>query len=609
MAEKSVYEKHLTKNKKTGITRLLQIAGTKKIYLIAGGILSILAVLAQITPFITIYLLVKELITNIGNIHAIDTDYVWQLAWVTIAGIGIFGILTYCSGMLSHIAAFNILYEIRTSLAEKLARMPMGYFTSRTTGGIKKILNEDVERIELFVAHHTMDIIQAVMLPVVSLIFLFIFDWRLALGALVPVPLALIAQGSMYNKGAVQLYTKWQEKLSAMNATIVEYVRGMPVVKVFNQTVNAFKRFSDDVHAYRDLTLYWIKVTATSFSGFLTLLSSSAVFILPVAIFLLYSVPEDSYSSPVTTIFLFLFIGMGIATPLFKLMFLMSYITQISTGLVEIDNILNGEEISAALSPLEPKDTSIEFSNVSFAYGDDTVLKNISFSVQPGTVTALVGPSGGGKTTVANLIGRLWDIEEGEIKIGRTNIKNMEIENLNNTVSMVFQDVFLFFDTIEENIRMGNINASFEDVVSAAKAAQIHEFIETLPEGYGTLIGEKGTYLSGGEQQRISLARAVLKDAPIVVLDEATAYADPENEAKIQAGLSKVLKNKTVIIIAHRLYTITDVDQILVINNGQIEESGTHRELTSSDGLYRHLWNIHTKARDWNINNETEALA
>lgn len=606
MPKESVFEKQLKKKKKTGIPRLLQLAGTKRILLILAGIISFVAIVAQMTPFITIYLLVQELIAHIGNLQQINTAYVLRLGWLTLLGMGLFGILTYCAGMLSHVAAFNILYEIRTALAGKLARMPLGYFTSRTNGSVKKVLQEDVERIELFVAHHILDIVQATTLPLLTMIVLFSIDWRLALGVLIPLPLAVAAQFFSYGKKGMKLYTQWQEKLATMNGTIVEYVRGMPVVKIFNQSVSAFKRFAADVYAYRDLTLHWIRQSKTSVSAALALLSSSAVFILPIAIHILRTVPDEGYRSFISTLFLFLFIGMGVAIPLYKLMMMTGYLMQINTGLSEIDGILEAPEIPEPKKPLSPKDRSIEFKNVGFSYGEQQVLNDVNFNVAPGTVTALVGPSGGGKTTIANLTGRFWDIEEGKILIGGVNIKDIPVETLNDTVSTVFQDVFLFFDTIEENIRMGNSEASFEDVVAAAKAAQIHDFIETLPKGYKTLIGEGGTYLSGGEQQRISLARVILKDAPIVVLDEATAYADPENEAKIQEALSRVLRDKTVIIIAHRLYTITDVDQILVVDQGRIAESGTHNELLKKKGLYERMWGIHTKARDWNLDVEKE---
>ncbi len=606
----SIYEEHVEKKRKTGIPRLLEIAGTKSVYLYIAAILSIFGVIAQITPFVTVYLLVKELVENINNIQGIDTAYVWKLVWITLGGVAVFGVFTYIASMTAHVAAFNILYEIRIALAAKLARLPMGYFNQRNNGSIKKILQEDVERIELFVAHHIVDIVQAVALPLLSIGVLFYVDWRLALGVIVPIPLAFIAQFSMYNNAGKTLYAQWQQRMAAMNGTIVEYVRGMPVVKIFNQTVSAFKRFADDVYAYRDLTIFWVRSSSTSFSAFLTLLSSSAVFILPVVIFLLNR--ENSqigYGNFVSTVFLFLYIGMGISVPLYKLMLLSSLMIQISTGITGIDDILQAPEIPDSVNGKKPETSDIEFRNVNFAYGDNDVLKDISFTVPAGTVTALVGPSGGGKSTMANLIGRFWDVQKGEVLIGGVNIKNIPVEVLNNTVSTVFQDVFLFFDTIEENIRMGNDTAAFDDVMAAAKAAQIHDFIMTLPEGYKTLIGEGGVHLSGGEQQRISIARAILKDSPVVVLDEATAYADPENEAKIQMALSGVLKNKTVVVIAHRLYTITDVDQILVVNEGEIEERGTHKELLDKSGLYRNMWDIHVKARNWELAAEKEVQA
>ncbi len=607
MDELSVYENQRHKKPKKGIPRLFEIAGTKSLLLFCAAFLGIIAVVAQMTPFLTVFFLVKELILNLNNLDAINTDYVWQLAWITLAGISVYGVLTYCANMLSHIAAFNILYEIRIGLSAKLGRMPMGYFTQNTRGGIKKILGEDVERIEIFVAHHIIDIVQAITLPLGTIIFLFTFDWRLAIGVLIPLPLALGAQFSMFsNKSGMKLYKQWHEKLGAMNGTIVEYVKGMPVVKIFNQTISAFKRFSLDVHGYRDLTVHWMKSVANPFSGFLALLGASSLFVIPIAMLVINSNGAPNYEIFISTVFLFIYIGMGIALPMYKLLNMSGRMVEISTGLSNIDNILDDKEIANKGNAEAPKDHTIEFKNVSFTYDDKAVLDNISFTVPSGTVTALIGPSGGGKTTIANLIGRFWDIEEGEILIGGVNIKDMSVEMLNNTVATVFQDVFLFFDTIEENIRMGNNEASLEEVMAAAKAAQIHDFIENLPQGYKTLIGEGGTYLSGGEQQRIAIARTILKDAPIILLDEATAYADPENEAKIQKALSEILGDKTLVIIAHRLYTITDVDQIVVVDQGTIAERGTHSELLNKENLYAKLWGIHANARNWDLEPKKE---
>ncbi|PID92436.1 MAG: multidrug ABC transporter [Bacteroidetes bacterium] len=609
MAKISKYEEQIKTKRKKGIPRLLQIAGTKSVYLFVACILGAIAVVCQISPYVTIYLLVREIVPNIGNLAGLDVAYVSRLGILTLAGIGLYGLLSYAANMLTHVAAFNILYEIRTALAAKLSRMPMGYFNINTNGSIKKVLHEDVERIELFVAHHIIDLVQAVFLPLLSLVILFYFDWRLALATLIPVLLSFLIMLTMYTGANIALYTQWQEKLAAMNGTIVEYVRGMPVVKIFNQTIKAFKRFSDDVYAYRDLTLHWIEESKLSYGGYMALLSSCGVFIIPVAVFLINRSSGEGYADMVSMVFLFLYIGMGIAVPMFKLTTMASYMVQVQTGLSGIDDILEQPEIPDTGDDSDPEGYDLEFQHVSFSYEDVRVLKDISFRVARGTVTALVGPSGGGKTTIANLMGRFWDVDSGEIRIGNRDIRDMAIEKLNDTVSTVFQDVFLFFDTIEENIRMGNDHASFEEVQEAAKAAQIHDFIETLPRGYQTLIGEGGTYLSGGEQQRVALARVILKDAPVVVLDEATAYADPENEAQIQKALSKVLKNKTVITIAHRLYTITEVDQILVVDEGRIVEAGRHADLLEKKGLYHKMWGIHTRARDWNMDMGREETA
>jgi ATP-binding cassette subfamily B protein len=332
---------------------------------------------------------------------------------------------------------------------------------------------------------------------------------------------------------------------------------------------------------------------------FLTIASSSLVFIIPASVYILQNTNAGNEFIP--TVLIFLIIGGSFFFPMLKLMYVGGYLNQISVGVDRIDEILNMNEIENKDSNLKPSDASVEFEHVSFSYDKKTVVDKVSFTAKPGTVTALVGPSGAGKTTLGLLTARFWDTNSGEIKIGGVSIKDMGLETLMDYVSFVFQDGFLFFDTIEENIRMGNATATKEEVVNAAKAAQCHEFIKELPNGYDTLVGEGGTYLSGGEQQRIGIARVILKNTPIVVLDEATAYADPENEGKILQGLSKLIKNKTVIIIAHRLSTITNADQILVIDDGKLIEQGTHDSLVEKKGLYSKMWKTYAQARNWKI--------
>ncbi len=591
------------KDKKEGISRLLEIAGGKKSYLSGSIILSVIGTLFQFVPYICVYIIVNELINSNGDVRMIDSSRIWTLAWTAFASTGLFGVFLYCGSMLSHIAAFKILREIRVKIASKLSRIYMGFFSENTTGSVKKVMTEDVEKIELFVAHHIPDIACGIALPLITITVLFFFDWRLALATLLPLPFAFLAQMKMMSsKTAKECQKVYHNSLGRMNSTIVEYVRGMPVIKVFNLTGNAYKKFTNAVISYRDLTFKWIEICKNSYIGFVTLVGSSLIFVLPIGTLILTG--SGSYNQYLSVFFLFLILGSGIAVPLFKLMMLGGLINQIGEGVRRIDSILDLDEIKDTRQNLTVSDHSVEFKNVSFAYEKTDVLKNVSFKIPQGSITALVGPSGSGKSTIANLLIRLWDSQSGEILIGGKNITQMPLSQLNDIVSYVFQDTFMFFDTIENNIRMGNDRATREDVVKAAKAAQIHDFIMSLPEKYDTFIGEKGIYLSGGEQQRVSIARTILKDSPIVILDEATAFADPENETRIQKAFSKLLQEKTVIIIAHRLSTITDVDNILLIDKGEVAESGRHDDLLKLNGKYTAMWKAHIDAVGWNLEGE-----
>lgn len=593
-------QKNKEQQQKTGFARLIEIAGTKKWWLFASMTLAVIAALAQFAPFVAVYKILTELAQHAAQPELINKDLVWHWAYVALGGIILFGLLLYASTMLSHIAAFNILYELRMTIARKLAKLPLGFFTKRASGQIKKIMSEDVERIELFVAHHIPDLTTAVAFPLLLLGYMFYADWRLALVILFVFLLAVGFQSSMMmgsrNK---ELYKKYQDVLGRMNGSIVEYVRGIQVVKIFNRSTKAFERLNNDIDAHRDLSVQVTRQYAPVYISYYTILSAVLLFLIPVSVYLL--VHAASYPAYVPTVLLFLVLGGGIFFPLMKLMWIGSLMVQNTIGVTLMDEILNKEEIAESENPQHPKDASVEFDNVQFAYDTTPILKGISFKAQPGTVTALVGPSGAGKSTVAMLTARFWDIQSGEIRIGGAPIKQIRNEELMNHISFVFQDNMLFFDTIEENIRMGNKKATHEQVVNAAKAAQCHEFIEKLEHGYGTLVGEGGTYLSGGEQQRIALARAILKDAPVVLLDEATAYADPENEGKILESFSHLIKGKTVLVIAHRLSTITNADQILLINNGEIEEQGKHEELLALDKHYARMWNTYSQSREWRI--------
>jgi ATP-binding cassette, subfamily B, bacterial IrtA/YbtP len=585
---------------KTGLARLIEIAGAKKWWLFASMILAVIATLVQFAPTIIVYQIIRELAAHATDLSGIDRSMLWQLGWLSLGAVGVFGLLLYVSSMLSHIAAFNILYEIRIKLAEKLPRLSMGYFTNTASGKIKKILAEDVEQIELFVAHHIPDITSAIVFPLLIIGYLFVVDWRLAIAALIPFPIALwLMSKVMMNSETKRLYHEYHTALEKMNAAVVEYVRGMPVVKVFGTEKESFRRFQDTVIAYRDWAQQMSRSYSNTYPALMTAASSSLMFIVPVSVWLLYRTEQPNALIP--TVLFFALIGGGFFFPLFKLVFMAGLLNQISMGVERIDAILAEAEVPEQISGRQPQDATITFENVAFAYDQASVLQGVSFTASPGTVTALVGPSGAGKTTIGLLTARFWDIQSGAIRIGGVDIREIKLETLMEHVSFVFQDGFLFFDTIEENIRMGNSAASMDEVIAAAQAAQCHEFIERLPSGYKTLVGEGGTYLSGGEQQRVGIARAILKGSPIVVLDEATAYADPENEGKILEGLARLIQNKTVLIIAHRLSTITQADQILVVDEGQIVERGTHPELVAAQGLYRSMWDTYSQARQWTL--------
>ncbi|MCT4638538.1 MAG: ABC transporter ATP-binding protein/permease [Bacteroidales bacterium] len=590
-------------NRKTGLARLLQVAGSGKWLLIASILLATLSTVAAFTPFISVYKILSQLAQMASIPELIDKDYIWFWAEVTLWAFISYGVLLFASVMLSHVAAFNILYNIRMSLAKKLVKLPLGFFTKRASGDIKKVMSEDVERIELFIAHHIPDITSAFIFPILLIGYMFTIEWRLALVVTAVFAAAIGMMSKMSaNPKMKPVVDKYLRIMGQMNNSIVEYVRGIQVVKIFNRSTKAFERLNNDINNFKTFSNDITKKYAPSYLGFYLLLSSIMLFIIPVAVTILVNSP--SYSAYIPKVLMFMILGGGMFFPMLKLMWIGSMMSQNSIGIGLVDDIIDKEEIKEPESPQEPENSTIEFKNVSFAYEQKTVLNNISFRAQENTITALVGPSGAGKTTVAMLTARFWDINRGDIVIGNKSIKDISVTNLMNHISFVFQENMLFFDTIEENIRMGNKTASFNDVVNAAKSAQCHEFILNLDKGYKTLVGEGGTYLSGGEQQRIALARAILKDSPIILLDEATAYADPENESKILESFSKLIKDKTVMVIAHRLSTIIDADQILYIDEGEIAEQGTHDELLLKCGKYANMWESYSKSRNWVLNTE-----
>ena len=589
-----------TNKRKTGLARLIEIAGTKRRLLIGAMLLAVITAIVQFVPIIAVYNILIELAEHALDPSLIDKAYIWLWSYIALGAFFAFGVLTFASLMLSHIAAFNILYEIRMQLVQKMVRLPLGFFSRRASGELKKIMGDDVERIELFIAHHIPDIVTALLFPLILVSYMFAVDWRLAIVVLAVLAMAFYVMGRMYTGKKIREVSKrYVETLGRMNASIVEYIRGIQVVKTFTESTNAYRKLNDDIKEYRKFANEVNVQYQPTYVGFLTILSSALLFIIPVAVWLL--VGSASYATFVPVLLMFLFFGVAVFFPVLKLLWIGSFLNQNNMGVQKIDDILYMDEIEEPDIPRHPKDASVEFRNVSFAYDTTPILKAISFISHPGTITALVGPSGAGKSTVAMLAARFWDVQSGEILIGGVPVKEIPTSVLMDNVAFVFQDNMLFFDTIEENIRMGNKTATFEEVARAACAAQCHEFIESLPNGYQTLVGEGGIYLSGGEAQRIALARAILKDSPIILLDEATAFADPENEGKILAAFSHLIKGKTVLVIAHRLSTITNADRILYVDKGVIAEQGTHEQLLALKGEYARMWETYNRAKRWTI--------
>ena len=589
-----------TNKRKTGLARLIEIAGTKRRLLIGAMLLAVITAIVQFVPIIAVYNILIELAEHALDPSLIDKAYIWLWSYIALGAFFAFGVLTFASLMLSHIAAFNILYEIRMQLVQKMVRLPLGFFSRRASGELKKIMSDDVERIELFIAHHIPDIVTALLFPLILVSYMFAVDWRLAIVVLAVLAMAFYVMGRMYTGKKIREVSKrYVETLGRMNASIVEYIRGIQVVKTFTESTNAYRKLNDDIKEYRKFANEVNVQYQPTYVGFLTILSSALLFIIPVAVWLL--VGSASYATFVPVLLMFLFFGVAVFFPVLKLLWIGRFLNQNNMGVQKIDDILYMDEIEEPDIPRHPKDASVEFRNVSFAYDTTPILKAISFISHPGTITALVGPSGAGKSTVAMLAARFWDVQSGEILIGGVPVKEIPTSVLMDNVAFVFQDNMLFFDTIEENIRMGNKTATFEEVARAACAAQCHEFIESLPNGYQTLVGEGGIYLSGGEAQRIALARAILKDSPIILLDEATAFADPENEGKILAAFSHLIKGKTVLVIAHRLSTITNADRILYVDKGVIAEQGTHEQLLALKGEYARMWETYNRAKRWTI--------
>lgn len=571
--------------------RLLQIAGQRKSLLLASCTLAVIHSVLSLVPYALVFYIIKELTQSQPNFSTIQQYVIYAIVIVIVSMVAFL-----LSGILSHIAAFNILYGLRKTITKKVGILPMGYLSHRNSGAFKKIISDDVERIETFVAHQIPDFVKAVALPLLTLGYLFSEDWRLALISCLPLLVLVVIMPLMFGSKNQNLTQKYHHSLEEMSAGIVEYVRAMPVMKIFQQSAETFDKYGKKVLTFHRFVSDWIRHSSPPFAIFMSFASNAMLPVLALGLYLYFH-----NGLTLATLLFFLILGTGYMRPVFAMSNMAMQLQLIEQGVQQIDKILEAPVLPETHTPQEPSHYDIRFDKVSFAYdGEHYVLNDINFIAKEGSITALVGPSGAGKSTVGQLLSRFWDVQEGNISIGGVDIRQLSTEKLMQMVSFVFQDSFMFAQTMYENIRMG-MNKTKEEVIAAAQAAQIHDFIMSLPKGYDTLFGQQGVHLSGGEQQRFQLARAILKNAPILVLDEATAFADPENEYKIQLAFSELIKGKTVLVIAHRLSTITSADQIIVFEKGEINAIGTHNELLQSSELYQRMWNAHNRAQDWNI--------
>lgn len=593
--------------KKEGLSRLFEIAGQKKGLLIMAGVLSAGSAVCMLVPYWAVYEVLKELLTHGGNPAASDGSSMIRWGWIAFGELVGGLVLLYAALMSSHIAAFRILYGLRVRLSEHIGRLPLGYLNNTSTGAIKKTMDQNIEKIEGFIAHTIPDLVNVVATVAVMLAIFFSLDAWLTAVCLAVVVFSLFLQFSNFmGKRAREFMGIYYDAQEKMSASAVQYVRGMPVVKIFGQSVRSFRQFNAEIQAYKTFALKCCDTYQNGMIAFTVLLNSMVTFILPMGILLMQASPQ-SMSLAVVWLF-FIIMGPGMASPVYKLTFLGGNTRDINEGVNRIDRILEKQPVPEPKHPQVPVSYDVEFRHVSFSYenteqGTRTeALRDVSFTAPQGEITALVGPSGSGKSTIANLIPRFWDVEQGEIRIGGVDIRQIATEKLMDMVSFVFQDTFLFYDTLYENIAVGSPTAIREKVIAAAKAAQCHDFIERLPQGYDTRIGDKGVYLSGGEAQRICVARAILKNAPILVLDEATAFADPENEYKMQMALQSLIKDKTVIVIAHRLSSVVSASQIIVMKEGRMAQCGKHEVLSVTEGVYKNMWDAYTSAYHWTLN-------
>ena len=588
----------MKQKKQSSLARILGYAGGHRNLTLLGCILSALSAVLGLIPYVCVWLAARDVLETWPALTGVSGSarWGWTAVWTAVISI----VLYFAALMSTHIAAFRTARNIRRSAMAHVLKLPLGFFTGSQSGRLRKLIDDNAGLTEDLLAHKLPDLAGTIVTPVAAVLMLFLFDWKMGLLCLLTMVLALLSMCLMMGGKNAGFFHRYQKEIERMSGEAVEYVRGIPVVKMFQQTVYSFKAFYAAIRDYSDLASQYAMSCRVGQTCFLTFINGAFALLIPAA--LLLASGGDVRAVLVNFIFYALF-APACGQMINRIMYMSEAVMEADEAVGRLDEILSQKPMENTGVQKRPANAAVSFDHVTFTYSgaDRPALSDVSFAVRPGQVTALVGPSGGGKTTVASLIPRFWDADSGAVSIGGVNVKEMDTEDLMKQTAFVFQDTRLFKESLLENIRAARPDASREEVLSAAHAAQCDDILEKLPHGLDTVVGARGVYLSGGEQQRIALARAILKDAPIVVLDEATAFADPENEHQIQKAFEALIRNKTVLMIAHRLSTVQDADHIIVLSGGKIAEQGCHESLLAQHGVYAAMWEDYQRSARWKV--------
>jgi ATP-binding cassette, subfamily B, bacterial IrtA/YbtP len=572
-----------------GLGALLGLQGS---FVAVAALASTLAAAFTLVPFFVVARIATAIYAEPPRLDAVRS-----LALVAAGALALRYVFVAVANMVAHVAAYRVLHALRLRLAKKLGAVPLSFFSHRGAGELKKTLMDDVNQIEAFIAHHFPDAVAAFVVPVATAIVLLWVDWRMALASLVMAPIAIVAMAiAMRDVG--KAHRQWNEIQGRMNTSLLEYLRGIHVIKTFGLSARRFGDLSRSIEEGLAWMEGFMRTNGRGYGAFGTLIGSSLVVLVPMGGWLF-----TRGTLSLESLVLFLVLGPQLLMSMTRLTFAWGNVDRIKAGNARIQAILAAADLETAAGDAQPAHNGLAFHRVGFRYDDDgpEVLHDVCLEAPAGKVTALVGPSGAGKTTLVRLVPRLWEAASGAVTIGGVDVRTLPLDALLSRISMVFQDVFLFHGTVRENLRLARPDATDEQIDAACRAARAYDFIQALPKKYDMLLGERGARLSGGEKQRLSIARALLKDAPVLLLDEATAFADPENEARIQEALSELCAGRTVLVVAHRLSTIATADHIVVLDGGRVSDQGTHEELLARSPLYQRLWKSHNEALDWSL--------